>query len=666
MTPRAIEYFNMSIQPVQRRTFVYVLIDFLIVLGAFLSLYVVRLGRLPENTDIYLAAMAAAGAFTVTVMAGFGVYRRLWERSSGHEVAILIQANIIATTVILLTSLAVTPRPFPVSVTIMSGFLVTCGMVATRYRSRLHTGLRWRWDVIWNQRIPAPSTRVLIMGAGESGQMLAQRLKHRISDHEYTVVGFVDDDAQKANLYVEGCRVLGKRADIPRLVEALGIDLIAIAIHRIDGESFRNILQYCEQTTAQVKIIPDVLKLMSEQPGASVLRDVTFEDLIGRRPIGKHEAVDLSPLRQKVILVTGAAGSIGAELCRQLMSYDPVKLIMLDNNESGLYDLQMELEGRCQDGPCPLTPLLADITDEATLESLFDLHRPEIIFHAAAYKHVPMLERYPLQALRVNLQGTLDLAKLAQSWQAERFVLISTDKAVQPTSVMGATKRLCEEVLVALAQKQDNRTRFASVRFGNVYGSRGSVVPLFQSQINRGGPVTVTHPDMTRYFMSIPEAVNLVIHAACLTDKDDTFFLRMGERVNILELAKRLIYLRGMRPDIDMPIVFTGMRPGEKMHEELTDNREMESPTVHPHIVKVRRAATSDPVGLLPELGQLLAAPPEEPVAMLERLSRLIERNYRADGPSVSDTFRALIEQPYNVSMLWPPEAAPMDGRSVS
>lgn len=652
MTSRAIEYFNMSIQPVQRRTFIYVLIDFLIVVGAFLSLYVVRLGRLPENTDIYLAAMAAAGAFTVTIMAGFGVYRRLWERSSGHEVAILIQANVIATVLILLTSLAITPRPFPVSVTIMSGVLVTCGMVATRYRSRLHTGLRWRWDLIWHQRIPAASTRVLIMGAGESGQMLAQRLKHRIADHQYTVVGFVDDDAQKANLYVEGCRVLGKRADIPRLVKALGIDLIAIAIHRIDGEDFRNILQYCEQTTAQIKIIPDVLKLMSDQPGISVLRDVTFEDLIGRRPIGRHEAVDLSPLRQKVVLVTGAAGSIGAELCRQLMSYDPVKLIMLDNNESGLYDLQMELEARCQDGPCPLMPLLADITDEATLESIFDLHRPEIIFHAAAYKHVPMLERYPLQALRVNLQGTLDLARLAQSWQAERFVLISTDKAVQPTSIMGATKRLCEEILVALAHKQDNPTWFASVRFGNVYGSRGSVVPLFQSQINRGGPVTVTHPDMTRYFMSIPEAVNLVIHAACLTNKDDTFFLRMGERVNILELAKRLIYLRGMRPDIDMPIVFTGMRPGEKMHEELTDNREMESPTVHPHIVKVRREATGDPSELLPELTQLLAAPPEEPRALLERLSRLIDRNYRADALSVSDTFRALIEQPHNVSIL--------------
>ena len=283
--------------------------------------------------------------------------------------------------------------------------------------------------------------------------------------------------------------------------------------------------------------------------------------------------------------MTGAAGSIGAELCRQLLFYDPVRLILLDNNESGLYDLVTELTN--DETKDILVPVLADITHRRALARVFAGHRPQVIFHSAAYKHVPILEEHPDESIRVNIEGTQHVAELAREYGAERFVLISTDKAVNPCSVMGASKRVCELLMHMLAQEGTHHTLFTSVRFGNVLGSRGSVVPTFDRQIDAGGPVTVTHQDMTRYFMTIPEAVNLVIHAACLTKGDDLFMLRMGEVVRIVELAERMIRLRGLRPYQDIPIKFTGVRPGEKLHEELSNPAEASLPTAHPYIVEL-------------------------------------------------------------------------------
>ncbi|MEL7674436.1 MAG: UDP-N-acetylglucosamine 4,6-dehydratase family protein, partial [Chloroflexota bacterium] len=335
---------------------------------------------------------------------------------------------------------------------------------------------------------------------------------------------------------------------------------------------------------------------------------------LGRKSVGWHEAVDVSPVREKVVLVTGAAGSIGSELCRQILSYAPVKLILLDNNESGLHDLLTELATRTR-GDSLLVPALADITDARQMRALFAAHQPQLIFHSAAYKHVPMLEAYPSESIRVNIGGTRLVAELAHQHGAERFVLISTDKAVNPSSIMGASKRICEMLMHAFAQR-GGATLFTSVRFGNVLGSRGSVVPTFERQIQAGGPVTVTDPEMTRYFMTIPEAVNLVIHAACLTQGDDLFMLQMGQVVRIVELAERMIRMCGLRPYIDIAIDFTGVRPGEKLHEELHTDAEHQHPTMHPDIVQLvntRNGHLHD--HFVAELDELVRSTPDQETA---------------------------------------------------
>lgn len=430
-----------------------------------------------------------------------------------------------------------------------------------------------------------PLMRTLIVGAGESGQALAWRLNHRAGDRQQDVIGFIDDDPQKRGMLVEGIPVLGTRTDIPQVVEANKIELIAVAIHNISNVGFRDILRYCEGTNARIKIVPDVLSQLRATGQAVPLRDVQPEDLLGRGLIARHEAVDLTPVLDKTILVTGAAGSIGSELSRQIMTYQPKHVLLLDNNESDLFDLVSEIEVAHPDAK--VTAILADVTLPNLMRGVFAAHRPQIVFHTAAYKHVPMLEFHPAEAVRVNITGTKVTADLASEYCVERFVLISTDKAVDPSSVMGATKRVCELMLHAYCADDTCATLFTSVRFGNVLGSRGSVVPTFTRQIEHGGPVTVTHPQMTRYFMSIAEAANLIIHAAAMTQGDDIFVLQMGEVVSIIELAERLIRLRGLRPHHDIEIKFTGVRPGEKMHETLFEDYETPEPTDHPQIVKV-------------------------------------------------------------------------------
>ncbi len=476
-------------------------------------------------------------------------------------------------------------RPMALMMVLMANGLALVGFVATRYRSRLLSGGLRRWRYVMRSG-KQKMTTVLIIGAGEFGQALALRFRqhHQPENMQYKVVGFIDDDPEKQGMYIEGSRVLGTRDDIERIAEERDVELVIVAVHNIPGVDFRDILTHCEHTKSMIKVIPDVFGLMSMRKGAALLRDVQAEDLLGRNTIGQHEGMDLSPVTHKVILITGAAGSIGSELSRQIMRYQPIKAILLDNNESGLFDLEMEL--RAAHPNIELIPALVDVTHQAALEAVFDTHHPQVVFHAAAYKHVPMLERYPNQAVQVNIGGTRNVAMLAESCGVERFVLISTDKAVNPSSVMGASKRACELLLHTLSA-QSSGTLFTSVRFGNVLGSRGSVVPLFNRQIDRGGPVTVTHREMTRYFMSIPEAVNLIIHAASLTEGDNIYILQMGEVVKIVELAERMIRLRGLRPYEDIQIEFSGIRPGEKLHEKLYYGDEKPQPTIHPSIIQL-------------------------------------------------------------------------------
>ncbi len=568
-----------------KRLLRYAIADFLITLTAYAITVSIRTLSVYVGLAETISLSLFAALLMVISLYVFGVYRRLWPKTSGHEVDIIVYA-------VMATSIAMSPvvllfrqRPLPLIMVLLSNSLALVGFVATRYRSRLLSGGMRRWHYV-TRSSKEKMTTVLIIGAGESGQALALRFRQhqQPTDTLYKVVGFIDDDSDKQGMYIEGCRVLGTRRDIERIAEERAVELIIVAVHNISGVDFREILTHCEHTQAMIKVVPDLFNLMSSRKGVTLLRDVQAEDLLGRSAIGRHEDVDLSPVTNKVILVTGAAGSIGSELSRQMMRYAPTKAILLDNNESGLFDLEMELRAAFPE--IELIPALVDITHVEALQTVFDEHHPQVVFHAAAYKHVPMLEHYPREAVRVNIGGTRNLSHLAHSCGAERFVLISTDKAVNPSSVMGASKRACELLLHALSA-QGSETLFTSVRFGNVLGSRGSVVPLFNRQIDRGGPVTVTDREMTRYFMSIPEAVNLIIHAASLTEGDNIYILQMGEVVKIVDLAERMIRLRGLRPYEDIKIEFSGIRPGEKLHEKLFYGDEAPQPTIHPGIIQL-------------------------------------------------------------------------------
>ena len=588
--------------------------DAVILVAAYSIAYSVRTATFINQIDLSaLRFLTFALVTNFIALYAFGAYHRIWWRTSGHDVAIIIYGTAAATLVVGPIDFLLRPRPVPLSIVLVGQFIALTGFVGVRYRSRVISGLDWRWRAVWRQEFPVqpPKKRVLIVGAGEAGSITALRLKHRPSeahDH-YEVVGFVDDDPRKLGMFVEGCRVLGTRQDIPALVEKHNVELIVVAVHNISGADFTDVLTYCEKTSARINTVPDLLAQFNGS-SAAPLREILPEDLLGRKTVSWHEDVDVSPVKNKVVLVTGAAGSIGSELCRQLLNYAPVKLIMVDNNESGLHDLLTELQAK-RHGDTVLAPVLVDITDRARMCAVFAQFAPQVIFHAAAYKHVPMLEMYPSESVRVNIGGTRLVAELACQHGAERFILNSTDKAVNPTSVMGASKRVCEMIMHALAQR-NGKTLFTSVRFGNVLGSRGSVVPTFERQIKAGGPVTVTDPDMTRYFMTIPEAANLVIHAACLTNGDDLFMLQMGQVVRIVELAERMIRLRGLRPYIDIPIDFTGVRPGEKLHEELHTTIEQQCPTIHPDIVSLfcaRNGLHADK--LLSDLDDLLRLIPD-------------------------------------------------------
>ncbi|MBN1582138.1 MAG: polysaccharide biosynthesis protein, partial [Anaerolineae bacterium] len=563
-----------------------IVIDLVLIPLAFYLALLIRLdGRfaIQELETMSRAVLPIVSIYVLTNLA-FGIYRRLWVYASFRDVILLSETIGLATLVVVVVNAYVFNRHFQHTLSagclVMGGILTLILSTVVRYRRQLVGILVARFS----KSTGTSRERVLIVGLNEAAQQLATRIYMGESRLNYELVGFVDDDPDGAGMNVNGIEILGVLEHIPRLVKDKEIDIIIIARQFANREAMWKLISICQETPAQIKVLPDMAQVVSgnyRDPFA--LRDVSFHDILGRAPVSVDVEACQQNLAGKVVLVTGAAGSIGSELCRQILRFEPQLLVAVDNNETGLYELNLELN---RHGQASLQLSITDVTDWLKVDRVFELYKPQVVFHAAAYKHVPLMETCPDESLRVNVMGTIIISEMARRHAAERFVFISTDKAVNPSCVMGASKRIGELWLKGLAVCSD--TTFIVVRFGNVIGSRGSVLPRFARQIELGGPVTVTHPDMTRFFMSIPDAVSLVLQSSTFSQSGGVFMLEMGEEVSILDLAKRMIRLRGQRVNKDIQIEYTGIRPGEKLHEELSYGQESINKTSHPSIYRLQ------------------------------------------------------------------------------
>jgi FlaA1/EpsC-like NDP-sugar epimerase len=478
----------------------------------------------------------------------------------------------------------------------------------------------------------ARGKEVLVVGAGDAGQLVIRELQ-RNRQLGYTPIGLIDDDKRKKNLRVHGVRVLGTTDELAHILRDNRPDEVLIAIPSASGEVRQRIVTVTRQGNVPVKTLPGLYELISgESDLATQIRPVQVEDVLGREPVEVDLETSAAYLRQETVLVTGAGGSIGSELCRQIAHLGPQRLILLDQGETALFEIERELVD--ERGFAPSVPVLADCESRRKMRQVFERYRPGVVFHAAAYKHVPLMEANPLESVRNNALATQIVAETAVEFGAGRFVLVSTDKAVNAKTVMGQSKALCEWIVEAFGAREDVSTRFVAVRFGNVLGSSGSVIPIFRRQIAKGGPVTVTHPEMTRYFMTIPEASSLVLQAGAIGGRGDVFVLDMGEPVQIIELAKQMIRLSGKDPERDIAIAIVGTRPGEKLHEELWGEGETAVPTSHPKIMRVSGPVV-DASWLEDELAELERLVRDgETLEVVSRLSRMMREPRLARAPA--------------------------------
>ena len=551
-------------------------VDLILISLAFTLSFLLRFDfRVPSDIlNLYQQGLVVVLLTKPLVFLVSGLYRNIWRYASlqdGIEIlkVVTVSSIITAFLVFYLRHFA----PYPRSIFILDWFLLLGMVVASRLVWRVY-----RETVIMPRR-NLSGKRTLIVGAGEAGSLLLKEIR-RQQDSAFQVVGFVDDAPQKAGMKLHGIDVLGTTKQLATLINAHLIEDVIIAIPTAAGNAMRDIIKSCEHCKVRFKTLPAISDIIEGKISVSQIKDVDICDLLGRDPVELNQRAIRNYLEGKRILVTGAAGSIGSEICRQVARFSPAKLIVLDSAETPLYQIEKELSESYPD--MRLAPVLADIRQAARLDYVFEAFAPEVVFHAAAYKHVPMIEYNPVEAVTNNIMGTRLLAEKANSFGVQNFVMISTDKAVNPTNVMGASKRAAELFVQALSRQ--STTNFTTVRFGNVLGSSGSVIPLFKEQIASGGPVTVTHPDVIRYFMTIPEASQLVLQAGCIGNGGEIFVLDMGKPVKIVDLAEELISLSGLTPHEDIEIVFTGLRPGEKLYEELLVAGEGVKPTAHQKI----------------------------------------------------------------------------------
>lgn len=503
--------------------------------------------------------------FTVVCNRMFHLYDFIWKYASIDELMSIIYSVSLANIIFILYSYTINYKllkfmhyRFPATVHIIFWLLSIGALGGTRFFYRI----MGRNDTI--PECEKENSKVLIIGAGDAGAMLIKEVKKH-NTLNYDIVGLIDDDLYKKGHVINGIKILGNRSDIEKICEEKKVEEIFIALPSAPFQERKEIYNICKKTGCKLKTLPGIYEIINGDVNISQLRDVDINDLLGRAPVKLNNKNINKYIYDKVVLVTGGGGSIGSELCRQIVKFKPKKLIILDIYENNAYDLQMELKYKYPN--LDLEVAIASIRDMKRLKEIFEKYRPYVVFHAAAHKHVPLMEANPAEAIKNNIIGTYNLAKCSDMYKVNRFVQISTDKAVNPTNVMGATKRFCEKIIQAFGKESE--TEYVAVRFGNVLGSNGSVIPLFKKQIRQGGPVTVTHPEINRFFMTIPEAAQLVIQAGAMAEGGEIFVLDMGEPVKIVDLARDLIRLSGLKPDEDIMIEYTGLRPGEKLYEEL-------------------------------------------------------------------------------------------------
>ena len=555
------------IQLLVRRIFL-VITDIILINGSvFLSLimrFEINIASVPEEyIQKYIVNVIPFTIVTLIIFWCFRMYHSLWQYASIAELYKIVEACVVAE----LAHLCVTSFMgwmLPRSCYFTSGVFLIVAMSASRFMYRL---LR---QLINEYRHTSEQLKIMIIGAGEATSVLMREISNSRYLDNSKVVCIIDDDLGKVGKYIRGVKIVGTRDHIKEYARYYDIDEIIFAIPSASTKDKREILNICKETSCNLKILPGVYQMVDGEINIKDLRNVDVLDLLGRDPVKVDIESIMGYVKDKTVLVTGGGGSIGSELCRQIVSHKPKCLVIFDIYENNAYDIQQELKIKYPDAN--VVTLIGSIRNTSRLESVFEQYKPDIVYHAAAHKHVPLMEVSPNEAIKNNVVGTWNVAKMADKYGVKKFVMISTDKAVNPTNVMGATKRICEMIIQSFNEK--SKTDFVAVRFGNVLGSNGSVIPLFKRQIEAGGPVTVTHPDIIRYFMTIPEAVSLVLQAGAYAKGGEIFILDMGEPVKIDDLAKNLIRLSGYTLGVDMEIKYTGLRPGEKLYEELLMNEE--------------------------------------------------------------------------------------------
>ena len=562
--------FNKLINKIYKKTRLIVLDLFLINVALFVSFYLRFDGNWQRYFDVnYL--------LVITVISGIilyfsNLYNKMWKYASISELRSLIRAAIIINS-IFVVYIFLFQISFPRSILIMNGILDVFLLGGLRFSLRLLK------DYLKTNKSGGRTKNVLIVGAGDAAEMVIREM-HKHPELNKEIIALVDDNPKKHGLEIHGVEVKGDRHDIPDLINRYNVEEVIIAIPSAKGSEVKEIYELSKKDGVEVNIVPGVFEILKGDLNLNQIREVKVEDLLRRDPVELNTDNISSYIEDKTVLVTGGAGSIGSELCRQLAGFNPEKLIIFDINENNTYFLELELKEEFDD--LEIVPIIGSIRDKQKLEQTFTCHKPDVVFHAAAHKHVPLMEHNPEEAIKNNVLGTRNVAQVSAEFEIDRFVLVSTDKAVNPTNVMGASKRGAEMIVQRMNKK--NGTKFMAVRFGNVLGSRGSVIPIFKRQIKEGGPVTVTHKDVTRYFMTIPEAAQLVIQAGSLGDGGEVFVLDMGEPVKIMELAEDLIELSGLEVGKDIEIEVVGLRPGEKLYEELLNEDEDNLATEHERI----------------------------------------------------------------------------------